>query len=431
MSNPTPAPFSQEAEEAVIGSILLDAESFYPVSEHIKADDFYITRLKWVYQACQDLTRQNTPIDYLSVANILEARKQLEEAGGRPFLTYLMNSAPSAVNASFYAQIVGRASKRRQLMIIADQIKALALDESQDVESIMTQSTVLVNSLDADDRGLQHIADNIGEHMWARLSPTKHTGVESSIPDLQRLIRGYRAKRLYIIGGRPGMGKSSLMHTELIHACRHGARVALFTLENNIDDIYDELASQLTRIPFETIQDGLMNDKQKSAYTTAIDEISRWALWIDDNPHQTIESIGNKLKRMSSQHGIDVAYIDYLGLLKGGDARRFNARYLEIGHMTAEAKVLTKKLNIPLVVGAQLNRDASGKRPTLADLRESGSIEQDADVVIFIHSEDEGESEIRDSELIVAKNRNGKRGFMNVGFKGACKRFVPMMRGER
>jgi replicative DNA helicase len=433
------APFSQEAEEAVIGAVLINPENFLIINAFLQAEDFYIIRNQYLWEALERIAARSEPIDYLTVQEELRATDRLNDIGGPAYLTHLINAVPTSVHGEIYARIVERASVRRRLLIAADEVKGLALDEEMALEEVYAnvqarvqkalrpQGTDGVSMLDA---VLAHA--QITEERY--LNPNAILGLPSVISNLNPLLKGYERKRLYLGGGRPGMGKSSHIVTEVVHLGRAGYKVALFSLEMSLQEITGIMLSIESGVPIRNIETGNMSEQEYVAYTNALARAGRWQVYLEDVSGLTPENLLAKCLKYRAHGGLDMVFVDYIQLMSAGTRQGFDSRQQELGYISRKLKALAKLLDIPVFAAAQLSREVekrADKRPQMSDLRESGDLENDADVVMLyyrdayytgLHSAVDG------VEIGIAKNRGGETGMVTAGFRGAHKEMVNMAR---
>ena len=427
-------PHSREAEEAVVGAVLINPEAYYDVAQFLQADDFYIHRHKWIWEAFTRLHEQRTPVDMLTLSDELESVGQLAELGGPAYLTALINQVPTSLNAESYGRIVESHSIRRKMINAANQIASLAYNEESLVDTVMDEAEKAV--FNVSERRLKHdlvpISSVLSEY-YDRIDDLAKRdeeifGVPTGFIDLDKLLGGLQPSDLLIIAGRPGQGKSGfLLSVAKNAALTHKKHVAIFSLEMSNEQVVQRLIAQETAIDSQRLRTGKLAEEEWPLFTHSIEVFSDTKIFLDDTPAVTPLQLRTKCRRLHMEYGLDLVIIDYLQLM-GGDTRNDN-RVQEVSYISRNLKVLARELNVPVLAAAQLSRaveQRSDKRPVLSDLRESGSLEQDADIVMFIYRPDQYEKDTvkqNVAEIIVAKHRNGPVGSVELIFRGALAKF--------
>ncbi len=437
-------PHSIEAEEAVLGSVLIDPEAIFRVGSFLKADDFYIVKNQWVWETCVRLHERREPIDFVTVTRELGARGQLEELGGPAYVSHLINVVPTAIHAEGYGRIVERAAVRRRLLGAASEIAKLAYEESDEIEQTIDAAEQALFSVGQRRaaRDVVPISDAIREYFDRIEYLYEHRGEPLGIPtgflDLDKMLGGLQKSDLIIVAARPGVGKTSLMLNIALNAARRfHQHVAIFSLEMSNEQIVQRLVSSETGIDSQRLRLGDLREEEWPLFVQATNALSETSLFVDDTPSISAMQLRTKARRLHAEEGLDLIIIDYLQLMTG-DARSEN-RVQEISYLSRSLKGLARELSVPVLAASQLSRSVeqrSDKRPILSDLRESGSIEQDADIVMFIYRDDvydEASERKNIAELIVAKHRNGPTGTVELyfqrnltQFKNALKRDVAL-----
>jgi replicative DNA helicase len=430
----TAVPHSREAEEAVVGAVFINQEVYYDIAQFLNADDFYIHRHKWIWEAFISLHEQRIPIDLLTVSDELDRRGQLNEIGGPAFLTSLINQVPSSLNAESYGRIVEGYSVRRKMINAANQIASIAYNERTSVEDVMDEAEKAV--FNVSERRLKHDLvpiKKVASDFYDRIDDLAKraddiVGVPTGFIDLDRMLTGLQPSDLLIIAGRPGQGKTGFLLSIAKNAgLTHKKHVAIFSLEMSNDQVVQRLISQETGIDSQRMRTGKLQENEWPLFTHAIEVFSDTHIYLDDTPAITPLQLRTKCRRLHMEFGLDLIIIDYLQLM-GGDTRTDN-RVQEVSYISRNLKVLARELNVPVLTAAQLSRaveQRSDKRPVLSDLRESGSLEQDADIVMFIYRPDQYEKDTvkaNVAEIIVAKHRNGPVGSVELVFRGAQTKF--------
>jgi len=424
-------PHSREAEEGALGSVLINPDVYVDLAAFLKADDFYIHRHSWIWQAMVRLVERHIPVDLLTLAEELERFGQLVEIGGPAYLTGLINQVPSSLNAEAYAQIVAAHATRRRMIQAANQIAALAYNEKQDIGESTEQAVKALEQIAMRTSGealvpLSHSLSATYDRVDRSSRTVELPGVCSGLQELDLLLGNFQPGDVYVVAARPGQGKTSFESSVMLHAAQQRKRVAFFSLEMSTEKITNRLIAQETGINVQLLNTGKLNDAQWPLFTSAVERMESLPIYLDDTPAITPLHILAKCRRLSMSSGpLDLVAVDYLQLMKPGT--HAENRTQEIGLITRALKTLAKELHVPLLVAAQLNREVekrSDKRPQLSDLRESGDIEADADVVIFLHQPDpQTTGDSIQTDLIVAKHRNGPTGTVSVMFNKTITRF--------
>ena len=430
----TVVPHSREAEEAVVGAVFINPEVYYDVAQFLSADDFYIHRHKWIWESFTSLHEQRIPIDLLTVSNELDKRGQLGELGGPAYLTALVNQVPSSLNAESYGHIVEGHSIRRKMIDAANKIASIAYNEKTNVDDVMDEAEKAV--FNVSERRLKHDLQpisNVLSEYYDRIDtlakrPDKIVGVPTGFIDLDKMLTGLQPSDLLIIAGRPGQGKTGFLLSIAKNAgLTHKKHVAIFSLEMSNEQVVQRLIAQETGIDSQRLRTGKLQENEGPLFTHSIEVFGDTHIYLDDTPAITPLQLRTKCRRLHLEFGLDLIIIDYLQLM-GGDTRTDN-RVQEVSYISRNLKVLARELNVPVLAAAQLSRaveQRSDKRPVLSDLRESGSLEQDADIVMFIYRPDQYEKDTvkqNVAEIIVAKHRNGPVGSVELVFRGALAKF--------
>jgi replicative DNA helicase len=428
-------PFSPESEEAVLGAILTNPTIYYNVASFLNADDFFLLRHQWIWQAIQRIIERNEAFDYLTVSKELRDMSHLDEIGGTPYLMRLINNTPTSVHAEVYGRLVERASTRRRLLTAAEEIKAIALDEEMAIEKVVEEAESrlfgvterqaqrdLIPMHDAISAYFDRIEHLIQNQDQALGLPTGFRGVDSLLGGLQR-------SDLLIFAGRPGMGKTSFMLSVVLNAAHLGGRIAIFTMEMGVEQIVQRMISMETGINMQMLRLGQVSPQEETRLIEAMGRLSRFQVFIDDTPALSPLQLRTKCRRMARETGIDLIIVDYMQLMNAGGVYE-NNRVQEISYISRSMKELARELNVPLLSAAQLSRaveQRQDKRPQLSDLRESGSIEQDADIVMFLYRDEvynEATEFPNQADIIVAKHRNGPTGVISLYFDKKITRFL-------
>lgn len=416
----------------MIGAVMINPEIYFDVAEFLQAADFYIHRHVWIWEAFTRLSQRRIPVDLLTLSEEIDRLGQLEDVGGSAYLTSLINQVPSSLNAESYGRIVEGHALRRRMIQAANKIATLAYDEKLETAVAMEKSAVVFEDtlLRRIGAGLTPLAGHLSS-AYDRLDASSRTkelpGIPTGLAELDHKLGNLQRGTLYVVAGRPGRGKTSLKLTFAQNAALAGRRVAVFSLEMSNEKITNRLLAQETGLDSQLIDSGKIGEGDWPKLTAAIERMDNWNIFLDDTPAITPMQIKNRCRRAMASGALDLVIVDYLQLMGGGDAVRVDNRTQEIGYFTRALKQLSKELDVPIVVGAQLSRaveQRADKRPQLSDLRESGDIEQDADVVMFLHSDPAIKSLEVPTELIIEKHRNGPTGSVNINFLRSATKFV-------
>lgn len=411
-------PHSRQAEEAILGSVLIDSEAYLNVAQFLRPDDFYIVRNRWIWESFTRLHERRNPIDYLTVCQELEQQNQLSEAGGPAYIMSLINQTPSSLNAEAYGRLVEEHAVRRKMLHAANELARLAYDQKQSVDTVMNEAEKAIFGISErrvhhDLQRIQTVLSDVYDRVdqLSRRSDEIY-GVPTGLVDLDRLLGGLQKSDLLIIAGRPGMGKTGFMLSIMKNAAqRHKKHIAMFSLEMSNEQLVQRLIAQETGIDTQRLRTGKLTENELPLFARAIDVLSGTHIYLDDTPAITPMQLRTKCRRLHMEIELDLVIVDYLQLMSG-DMRTDN-RVQEVSYISRNLKVLARELNVPVLAAAQLSRaveQRADKRPVLSDLRESGSLEQDADIVMFIHRPDALEKDSPKAnlaELIVSKHRNG------------------------
>ncbi len=427
-------PHNVEAEEAVIGSLLIDPEALFRVSPFLKGEDFYIQKNVWIYEAIFALHERREPIDFVTLCDELERRGQLEEIGGAAYITHLINAVPSAIHVEAYAHIVEHAAIRQRLISAASQIAQLAYQEAEDIDQTIDRAeqslfSVSQRRITRDLAPIQEIIrryyDRI-EYLYAHQD--EPLGVPTGFIDLDRLLGGLQRSDFILIASRPSVGKTSLCLSIARNAARHGQHVAVFSLEMSSEQVVQRLVAAETGIDAQRLRLGGLREEEWPLFVQATGKLADLPVFIDDTPSISALQLRTKARRLHAEHGLDLILVDYLQLMTGNV--RSENRVQEVSYISRSLKGLARELDLPLVAASQLSRaveQRTDKRPVLADLRDSGSLEQDADVVMFIYRDElyHPETERQHiADILVRKHRNGPTGTIQLFFRERLAQFL-------
>ena len=448
-------PHDLEAEEAVVGSLLIDGDSFVRISSLIKPEDFYRERNQLCYAACRSLFERNEAIDQVTLARELSRTNQLESAGGMAYLSHLISVTPTSAHSEHYAQLVARTSTMRTLIDAASRISVIGYDDTDDVEATLQQAEDILFGVRSGQpqRGgfmpLRQIYDQYLEDRAAISDPllVSDTPMLTGYNDLDELLGGLQRSDMVVLGARPSMGKSALAINVAITTPQAGAKVGVFSLEMSREQLALRILAADAGIDSHRLRLSLVTEADEQRITDSIGRLSELPMYIDDTPFQGMVEMRSKARRLSLEHGLDLLIVDYLQLIEGRSSRGGgDNRVQEVSEISRSLKGMARDLNVCVLTCSQLSRGVTNRtshRPMLSDLRDSGSIEQDADVVMFIHREDmyytedewgqhsPGRPYPRNiAEIIVAKHRNGPTDDINLYFRDNLLRFESIQRVE-
>jgi len=434
ISGPKMVPHSRESEEAVIGAVLINPEAYYDVAQFLAADDFYIHRNKWVWDTFVSLHDRNEAIDLVTVTEELDQKGHLADIGGAAYITKLINNVPSSLHAEAYGHRVEETAIRRRMLEAANKIAKLAYEENLTLDTVMDDSEKAVFNVSQrrTTQDLQPIRVVLSDYFDRMEELSKRdedlVGVPTGFIDIDRMLGGLQPSDLLIIAGRPGMGKTGFILSALKNAAlTHKKHVAIFSLEMSNEQLVQRLIAQETGIDSTRLRSGKLEPDEWLLFTQAIEVLTDTHIFLDDTPALTPLQLRTKCRRLHLEYKLDLIVVDYLQLM-GGDMRT-NNRVQEVSDISRNMKILARELNVPVLAAAQLSRaveQRSDKRPVLSDLRESGSLEQDADIVMFIYRPEvyEEDSQFKNlAEIIIAKHRNGPTGDVQLVFRKNLAKF--------
>jgi replicative DNA helicase len=430
------------AEQGVLGGMLLSKDAIADVIDVVKGRDFYQPKHEQIFDAVLDLYGRGEPADAVTVANELTKRNELSRVGGPAYLHTLMESVPTAANAGYYAEIVHERAVLRRLVEAGTRITQMGYaTDGSDIDEIVNRAQSEIYNVTEQRAGEDYapLAD-IMEGALDEIESISNrsgqmTGVPTGFADLDSLTQGLHPGQMVIVAARPAMGKSTI-GLDFARSCsiKNGLTSVIFSLEMGRNEITMRLLSAEARVALHHMRSGSMTDDDWARLARRMGEVSAAPLFIDDSPNMSMMEIRAKARRLKQRHDLRLIIVDYLQLMSGGtsSARRAESRQQEVSEMSRNLKLLAKELEVPIVAIAQLNRgpeQRTDKKPMMSDLRESGSLEQDADVVILLHREAAYEPEsprAGEADLIVAKHRNGPTATLTVAFQGHYSRFVDM-----
>lgn len=432
-------PQNIEAEMSILGGILLDNEAIFKVMEVLKPEDFYREAHRKIFLAMLGLEERKEPCDLVTLAEALKKNGTLDEVGGAAYLLMLVDYVPTAANISYYCRIVQEKSLARKLVSIATEIASRGNDAEGDISDLMDYSQKEILAITDGSVSIRstHIKDLMqGTFRTLKMLHERKghiTGVPTGFIDLDKLTAGFQSGNLIIIAGRPSMGKTAFAMNVAQHAAapEHGGLpILVFSLEMSKEELAIRLLSSEARVSAGRMKTGRFYDEDWQRLSRGANALTQSKIYIDDSSDLTVDNMRSKSRRQKAETGLGMVIVDYLQLMKGKD--RLENRQQEISHITRSLKGLAKELHIPVVALSQLNRsiETRGKnerRPLMSDLRESGAIEQDADMIMFVYREevyDKENPEVKGkAEIIVVKQRNGPTDTVNLAFVGEFTRF--------
>lgn len=424
------------AEQSVLGAMLLSKDAIGDVAEVLRGRDFYRPAHELVFDAIISLYGRGEPADAITVADELVKRGELGRVGGHIYLHDLLATVSIASNASYYAEIVREKAVLRRLVEAAMRISQLGYSGQGDVAGIVDAAQQAVYEVaegktSEDYQPLSALMESTLDEIEALSAHGAISGVPTGFIDLDELTNGLHAGQMVIIAARPGVGKSTLgLDFARAASIQHGLCSAFFSLEMTKTEIVMRLISAEAQVPLNEIRRGHMSDENWRRIARKTADVSSAPLFIDDSPNQTMMEIRAKARRLKQRHDLKLVIVDYMQLMSSG--KRVESRQIEVSEFSRQMKLLAKELDVPVVALSQLNRgpeQRTDKKPMLSDLRESGSLEQDADVVILLHRDDmynNASERAGEADLIVAKHRNGQTKTVTVAFQGHYSRFVDM-----
>ncbi len=436
-------PHSIEAEQSVLGCVLIDQDASMNILSELKGDDFYVEAHRIIFDAMYNVYSHNSPVDFVTLTDELEKTNMLESVGGAEYIATLTNIVPSSSNYKHYSDIVKRNGVLRKLINASNNIINNCF-EAQSMQDAITfaEKSIFDISQNEDRSSLLHIKTATGEVLekFEKIQKDRDSlrGLPTGIFGLDKIINGLQNSDLILIAARPGVGKTSLaMNIVNNAAIKKGASVAVFNLEMPRVQLAQRSICSLAFVSMEKALKGELTVQEWKALWAASDKLNKAKIFVDDSSLNTPVDILSKCRRLKAEHGLDLVMIDYLQLMSSGNKSKDGNRQQEVADMSRGLKIMARELNVPVIVLSQLSRaveSRQGKVPVLSDLRESGAIEQDADIVMFIHKPDlpaDAPEELKKNpicEIIIAKHRNGALGEVKVKWVGNITTFVNLER---
>jgi replicative DNA helicase len=433
-------PHSLEAEESVLGSMLLSQEAIAEVSEILTAQDFYKESNGIIYDAALSLFASGEPVDPVTIGESLRAQGNLEKVGDRSYILNLVSSVPTPANARYYAEVVSRLSIYRRLIAAASRVAAVGYSAPEDLADALDEAEDAVFKVGQRKRResikpIKELMESTFEDLEKIAEGTMETGVLTGFTDLDELTMGLQPSDLIVVAARPSMGKTSLaLNIADYVAVEERIPVAIFSLEMSAQEVTKRMLCSRARVNSQKLKSSFKDDDVWQRLSDAAGELTSASIFIDDNADIGIMELRSKVRRLKSQHDIGLVIVDYIQLMASD--RYHENRVQEIAAISRGLKVLGRDFNIPVIAVSQLSREPEkhNRRPILSDLRESGAIEQDADLIIFIHREevyDRDNDEVKGrADVNVAKHRNGPTGPVRLTFQAQFARFLNYTRRE-
>jgi len=437
-------PQAVDLEEAVLGALMLEKHAVTRVMDMLQPDSFYHDHHKKIFSAILDLSSNHEPVDMLTVTEALRKRKELEEIGGAYYITQLTGKVASTANLEYHSRIITQKYIQRELIRIAAEIQQRSYDESSDVDELLNFSEdqifqIAEGNIKKETEKINVVIEQaIQQIEVASQRDDSLSGVPTGFTKLDRITSGWQRSDLVIIAARPSMGKTAFTLSMARNmAVDHGRAVAVFSLEMSSVQLVNRLIIGETELAPDKIKNGKLKDHEWEQLESKIKKLVDAPIFIDDTPALSIFELRAKCRRLKANHNIDLVMVDYLQLMTGPPETKGN-REQEVSVISRSLKGIAKELDVPIIALSQLNRSvelrSGDKRPQLSDLRESGAIEQDADLVLFIHrpekygitEDDDNNSTIGIAQIIVAKHRNGALGDVSLRFKEECIKFTEM-----
>ncbi|MDR1247014.1 MAG: replicative DNA helicase [Clostridiales Family XIII bacterium] len=438
-------PHSDDAEKSVLGALMLDEDALSNVMRILKSDDFYSDAHREIYRAAEELCRKNAPVDTLTVSDELKRRKSLDMAGGRGYIASLSSIVPSTANAEQYAKIVSEKAVLRRLIKVSSEIMEDSYRDSREMRDILDDAEHRIFEIAQarqhkdyiridDETGLFAVNNRI--HEIANIKGL--TGLTTGFTDLDKRTSGLQKSDMIVVAARPGMGKTAFA-LNIAHkaALRADATILIFSFEMSAEQLIYRMLSLESHVELSRLRDGKLNDDEWIRLDEAIDVFQKTDIFIDDTSDISVMDMKSKARRLKAEHGLDLVVVDYLQLMS--ETGRTENRNQEIAVISRTLKQLAKDMECPVIVLSQLSREVEkrkGKVPVMSDLRDSGAIEQDADLIIFLHREDYyGEdSDAPDAtpsnvcKVLIAKHRNGETGEVDLSWVGRYTKFADRAR---
>lgn len=436
-------PQNIDSEKALLGSVMLNPEMMHDVSDIIVPESFYTEKHKIIFEAMLHLFTKNEPIDLLSVSTRLKTQKKLDQVGGNSYLTELTNIVPTASNAKYYADLIQKAFTLRCLINASEYINSLGYEEGEELDEILDKAEKKIYDVTnaTNIHKFVSLSQSLGE-AWDRLdrlhkSDNEIRGIQTGFKEFDSLLAGFQPSDLIILAARPSMGKTSLaMDIARQTAINHNTPVGIFSLEMSSQQLVDRMLAAEARVDAWKLRTGkLTKDEEFDKLRDAMDKLSNAPIYIDDHPGSNILKMRSVARRLKREHGLGLIVVDYLQLMMPTNTKSADSMTQQITEISRSLKILAKELDVPVLALSQLSRAVEQRRgkPRLSDLRDSGSIEQDADVVMFIHRDDkmnENSDRPNIAEILIEKHRNGPTGKVDLYFDEKKATFLSLEKSD-
>lgn len=432
-------PQSMESEMALLGSVMMRAEVMYDIGDMIKSETFYSEKHKRIWETMRELFEKGNPIDLLTLSERLREKELLDTIGGVSFLTELINTVPSSSNAVHYAEVVQKKYLMRQLIEASEHVGALGYEESSDIETLLDQAEKKIFEVTNFSGSAKFTAlkDVLGD-AWDRLDHLHRNqdeirGIPTGFDALDNKLAGLQKSDLIILAARPSMGKTSLaLDIARNAAIRHGKSVGIFSLEMSTQQLVDRMIAAESRVDAWKLRTGKLSlDNEFNKIRDSLEPLSKAPIYVDDQPGNNILKMRSVARRLKSEKGLDMIIVDYLQLIVPTQSKNSDNVVQQITEISRALKNLAREMDVPVLALSQLSRavEQRGGKPRLSDLRDSGSIEQDADVVMFIHREDkykDNPERPNVADILIEKHRNGPTGSAELYFDADKSTFLPL-----
>jgi replicative DNA helicase len=433
-------PQSLDSEKALLGAIMLRPDSLHDILDVVRPESFYSEKHRTIFESIADLSSKREPIDALSLSNKLKEKKQLEQIGGTAYISEILNSVPSAANIDYYAEIIRKKHILRNLINASGMIQEIAFDETHDLDHVLEETERQIYSITNVSKGQKlELLKGMLEEAWERFERLHRDGAElrgvpSGFPEIDSKLSGFQKSDLIILAARPSMGKTSLALDFARYAAKHTIPVAVFSLEMSKQQLVDRMVAAESRVDAWKLRTGKLSlDEDFARLQDAIASLSNAPILIDDQAGNSIMRMRSVVRRHNSKHHdnpIGLIVVDYLQLMT--TAKAYDSMVNQVTEISRSLKALAKEFNVPVIALSQLSRavESRGGRPRLSDLRDSGSIEQDADIVMFIHREIDAEKggKQNTAEILIEKHRNGPTGKVDLYFDADKSSFISVER---
>ena len=432
-------PQNIEAEQAVLGAMLIKKEAIAEVQEILQPDDFYREAHRIVYEAMVQLQNNDEDVDLVTLTEQLRKSEQLDKIGGLAFITQLANAVPTAANVVYHAKIVKEKAELRSLINAATAIASAAYEDNTDVENIMDDAEKKILAVaNRKNGGAFESMKSIVMRTFERINVLYEskgglTGISSGFKDLDKLTAGLQKSDLILVAARPSMGKTAFTLNIASYVGTHGGKVAFFSLEMSKEQLMQRMLCAEGGIDATKLRTGQLDTQEWNKLVHVADTLSRAPIYIDDTAGITVMELRSKARRLKAEHGLDLIIIDYLQLMQGRPSKNGDNRQQEISEISRSLKALARELDLPVIALSQLSRSVESrqiKKPMLSDLRESGSLEQDADIVMFLYREDYYDKDTENkniTDVIVAKHRNGPVDTISLFFQKEYTKFRDLL----